>query len=442
MDRLTFRFGLVLVILVGVTTLVVAQWGSAIGLAVGGVAASAIAVLASRRLRARIDELQQALVAPVTGRAGRRLGWTRPSAVAELANTVNEAAQHTQSQLDAASAEQERLRAVLNGMVEGVLVLDRDGTTLLANRRLRELFDAWGNVEGRTPLELIRRPEIDEALSRVSRKEPVSIEIALAADRHVEMHAVLFPDEGRLLGTVAVFHDVTEIRRLEGMRRDFVANVSHELRTPLAAIRGFAETLLGSDVGTEQRDQQLGVILRHSERLSALIEDLLELSRIEGHRTPLELQPVDVAALCRNALRDLQPRFDERQITNQLEVGTTLQASADRRSIEQVLLNLLDNALKYTELGGEIVVTLQDEPGRFRIEVADTGIGIPEADLGRIFERFYRVEKARTRDHGGTGLGLSIVKHLVQAMRGEVFVESREGEGTTVSVRLPLEDFG
>jgi two-component system phosphate regulon sensor histidine kinase PhoR len=233
-----------------------------------------------------------------------------------------------------------------------------------------------------------------------------------------------------------VFHDVSDIRRLESHRRDFVANVSHELRTPLASIQGFVETLHDDSLEPAQRKQYLDVVARNAERLRALIEDLLELSRIEGRTQPLALEPVDAAALAGSLLRDMRPRIEARRLAV-AAAGAAPPALADRRALEQVLQNLLDNALKYTEPGGRIDVRLSSAGGKIRIEVADTGIGIPEADRTRVFERFYRVDKARSRDLGGTGLGLSIVKHLVQAMDGDIFLESREGHGTTVAVVLP-----
>jgi len=325
-------------------------------------------------------------------------------------------------------------------MVEGVLVLDRAGRVILANPRLRELFGVWGAVEGRPALEVIRRADVETALAEAARTpDPVVRELSLGVDaeRELEMHAVRFPASGTQLGTVAVFHDVTEIRRLEGIRRDFVANVSHELRTPLTAIRGFAETLRGSELSAEQRRQYLDVILRHADRLTALIEDLLELSRIEGGTRELAPEPLDAAALVRGLLQDLKPRLDARRLRAECRAEPAPQVWADRRALEQILLNLLDNAIKYSEPGGRIEIRILGSPAGVRIEVSDTGIGIPEADRARIFERFYRVDKARSRDLGGTGLGLAIVKHLVQAQDGELFVSSREGQGSTFTVRLP-----
>jgi two-component system phosphate regulon sensor histidine kinase PhoR len=408
----------------------------AAGLALAAALAAGFATLLTRRVR----ELQGAVKAIAAGDLGQRLPWRSGDELGAIARAIDDMAEQLRRRLEQAGDEQARLRAVLQGMVEGVLVLDKVGRVILANPRLRELFGVWGAVEGRPALEVIRRADVEAALVAAAHTpEPVVREIQLggAAGRHLQMHAVRFPAHGALLGTVAVFHDVTEIHRLEGIRRDFVANVSHELRTPLTAIRGFAETLRGSDVPAEQRQQYLDVILRHADRLTALIEDLLELSRIEGGIRGLAPEPVDAAALARDLLQDLKPRLDAGQLQAEVRAEPTPRVLADRRALEQVLLNLLDNAIKYSEKGGRIEIAVSGSAPWVRIDVADTGIGIPEADRARVFERFYRVEKARSRDLGGTGLGLAIVKHLVQAQDGEVFVSSREGQGTVFTVRLP-----
>ena len=406
------------------------------GLVLAALLAAAFATLLTRR----VHELRGVVKAIAAGDLTQRLPWRSGDELGAIASALDDMAEQLGRRLAQANDEQARLRAVLQGMVEGVLVLDRSGAVILANPRLRELFGVWGSVEGRPALEVIRRAEVDAALTEAVRSaEPVVREIQLGGPsaRQLEMHAVRFPSHGALLGTVAVFHDVTEIHRLEGMRREFVANVSHELRTPLTAIRGFAETLRGSDLSADQRRQYLDVILRHSDRLAALIEDLLELSRIEGGTRELALEPVDVAGLARALLEDLKPRLDAGRLRAVVHVDEAPAALADRRALEQVLLNLLDNSIKYSEPGGKIEITLTGSADGLRIDVSDTGIGIPETDRARIFERFYRVEKARSRDLGGTGLGLSIVKHLVQALGGEVFVVSREGKGTTFTLRLP-----
>jgi two-component system phosphate regulon sensor histidine kinase PhoR len=407
----------------------------AVGLALAGLLVAVIAAFLTRRVR----ELLGVVRGIAAGDLTRRLPWRSGDELGAIATAIDEMAEQHRRRLTEASDEQERLTAVLEGMVEGVLVVDRGGHVILANPRLRELFRAWGAVEGRPVLEVIRRAEVEDALREAARTaEPVSREILLGADggRQIEMYAVRFPRQGMLLGTVAVFHDVTELRRLEGVRREFVANVSHELRTPLTAIRGYAEALQ-SDVPSEKRQQFLDVILRHADRLTALIEELLELSRIEGGTRELSLEAIDVAAMARGLLQDLKPRLDARELRAEVVGREAPRARADRRALEQVLLNLLDNAVKYSDPGGAIEISVAASKDGVRIEVSDTGIGIPESDRGRIFERFYRVDKARSRDLGGTGLGLAIVKHLVQALEGDVFVSARDGKGTTFSVHLP-----
>jgi len=242
------------------------------------------------------------------------------------------------------------------------------------------------------------------------------------------------------MGTVAVFHDVTELRHLENVRRDFVANASHELQTPLTAIRGFAETLVAHDLPVEELRAQLQVILRNSERLENLIRDMTELSRIESRRVPLQPGEVDVSKLARALLADMEPRLKERSLEASVSDSGAALAWADRRAVDQVLSNLLDNALKYTDPGGRITVGVEARPEAVRVSVSDTGIGIAPEHRPRIFERFYRVDKARSRALGGTGLGLSIVRNLVQAMGGEVSVESEPGRGSTFRFTLPRAD--
>jgi len=408
----------------------------AVGLALAVALAAGFATLLTRR----VQELRGVVRAIAAGDLSRRLPWRSGDELGAIASALDEMVEQLRRRLAQASDEQARLRAVLQGMVEGVLVLDRAGRVILANPRLRELFGVWGAVEGRPALEVIRRADVESALAEAARTpDPVVRELHLGADggRDLEMHAVRFPAQGAQLGTVAVFHDVTEIHRLEGIRRDFVANVSHELRTPLTAIRGFAETLRGSEVSAEQRRQYLDVILRHADRLTALIEDLLELSRIEGGTRELAPEPLDAAALARGLLQDLKPRLDAKRLRAECRAEPAPPVWADRRALEQIFLNLLDNAIKYSEPGGRIELSVSGSAAGVRVDVSDTGIGIPEADRARIFERFYRVDKARSRDLGGTGLGLSIVKHLVQAQDGELFVSSREGQGSTFTVRLP-----
>jgi two-component system phosphate regulon sensor histidine kinase PhoR len=405
---------------------------------IGVVAAIGFALALSHLTVRPLRRLSEAVAAIASGQLEQRASWRTRDEVGRIAEGINRIAEELRGRLDEATAEKERLGAVLAGMADGVLVLDGKGRIVLANPRLREFFDVSGPVEGRIPLEVIRRADVDTALREARAGAPVVREIEEVGPRGItlRMHAIGFPSQGERLGTVAVFHDTTELSRLETMRREFVANVSHELKTPLTAIQGYAETLAAGGVSPEKQRTFLGVILRHGKRLGALIEDILQLSRIESQKLELEIGPLDVAALARGVLGDLDARLVQKKLTGTVESQGDPMAMADSRSLEQILLNLLDNAIKYTEDGGSITVRVDGRGPRLRVAVEDTGIGIPPSDQDRIFERFYRVDRARSREQGGTGLGLSIVKHLVQANGGDVFLDSRVDEGTRISFHL------
>ncbi len=390
-----------------------------------------------------LRELQRTAAAIAGGQLDDRPPLRRRAELRDIADALDRMAEQLKLRLEQVTNEKEQLRAVLNAMVEGVLVVNEQGEILLANDRLRELFDAWSALEGRTPLEAIRHAALDTVMAEARATDlPVSraITAGLTTPRTVRVHAVRFPSgSGPRLGTVAVFHDITELTRLEQVRRDFVANASHELRTPLAAIRGFTETLLSSsrELSEAESRSYLEIIDRHARRLGNLVGDLLELSRIESREQRLELATVDVAALAESVIRDSRTRFTEKRLDVRLEADSAGAVWADRQAVEQILLNLLDNAAKYTEPGGRIRIRIEASEDAVRTSVSDTGIGIPKRDLERIFERFYRVDKARSRALGGTGLGLSIVKHLVQSLGGEISVESVLGVGSTFSFSLP-----
>ena len=375
------------------------------------------------------------------GRLDARAPRTTDRELTRIAQSIQRTAAQLRSRLREVMQEEEQLRAVLEAMVEGVLVVDVRGQILLANSRLRDLFDIHGEIVGRPLLEGVRNADLDAILSEAASSQGTvarSITLVGARPRTLQVLAAPFPGEGERIGTVAVCHDTTELMRLEEVRRDFVANASHELRTPLAAIRGFAETLLESaSLSPEDQKSYLEVINRHALRLSNIVEDLLELSTIESRTSKLEIVPVDVGAVAESWIADSRLRLEERRIDVTLRVEGSPIALADARAVDQILGNLLDNAVKYTEPGGRVALTLEQTPGRVRVSVSDTGIGIPPQDTGRIFERFYRVDRARSRALGGTGLGLSIVKHLVQAMSGDISVASQLGRGSTFVFGLP-----
>ncbi|HVP31134.1 MAG TPA: ATP-binding protein [Myxococcota bacterium] len=407
----------------------------------GLVAAALIDRVLTGRLIHPLRRIERFASDVAAGDLDRRLRWRAGGELGRIADSLDRMADELQRRIDEATSEKEQLQAVLAGMVEGVLVVNAQGRLVLANPRLREMFAVWGEVSGRAPLEVIRHAGVDDALRvAAATTELVAREIQVGSGdgaRSILVHAAAYPPGGPRLGTVAVFHDVTELRRLESLRRDFVANVSHELKTPLTAIRGFAETLVSADVPAEDLEKYLSVILRHAERLSNLIEDLLELSRIESRKVPLRVGPVDVARVAASIMTGMEPQLRARRLEVKLVPSDAPPALADRGALEQILTNLLDNAAKYTNPGGHVEVRIAGDGDEVRVEVRDDGMGIPKEDQPRIFERFYRVDKARSRDLGGTGLGLAIVKHLVQAMDGDIYVSSEPGRGSTFTFLLP-----
>ncbi|HVH18228.1 MAG TPA: ATP-binding protein [Myxococcota bacterium] len=409
--------------------------------ALGLVVATGAAWLLSRYAFGPIREIRRVAASIAEGHLDGRLPTSAGDELSPIAGAINQLAEQLRLRLEEVTQEKEQLRAVLEGMVEGVLVVDAKGSLLLANSRLREFYDLTGDLVGRPYVEVVRDAAVDGVLRETAESDATvtrQLRVGRAVSRTVQVQAVRFPAGGTRAGSVAVFHDISELARLEEVRRDFVANASHELRTPLAAIRGFAETLLESPSLTDaERRSYLEIIDRHAQRLAHIVHDLLELSTVERGRLRLEPVEVDVGQLVDSLIRDTQPRLRERR----LEIGYSAQgkalAFADPRALEQVLINLLDNAMKYSEPGGRIELAVEEAGPKLRVRVRDTGIGIPEEDLGRIFERFYRVDKARSRALGGTGLGLAIVKHLVQSLGGEISVASRLGEGSTFTFTLP-----
>ncbi len=334
--------------------------------------------------------------------------------------------------------ERDLLRGVLDEMQEGVLLLDRRGDITRVNPALRSMLLLEREVVGRPLLDRVRSAELKELID-AGRTETASGEIAVGGirPRRLFVRVSKLPgDEGLLL---AVFHDVTDVRRLETLRRDFVANVSHELRTPVTAIRSAAETLDGAlEADPASAKRFLDIIERNAERLHRLIEDLLDLSRIESRELDLAREAIDLAAAVKHTLSLVRERAERQKVDLRAEVQAK-ELFGDRRALEQVLTNLVDNAVKYCP-GATVTVRAAldaDDPRSVHVRVEDTGPGIEGRHLARLFERFYRVDPGRSRELGGTGLGLSIVKHLVEAMGGSVTVTSRVGEGTSFDVVLP-----
>jgi two-component system, OmpR family, phosphate regulon sensor histidine kinase PhoR len=360
--------------------------------------------------------------------------------LAALALALNRLAATAAEQFRAVSKQRDRLREILASMSEGVLVVDSQGRALMINPAFHRLFDLAGDFTGRPVLEIIRHPGLARVVEETLRLgEPQSAQIELPSPERRTLLLASAALSGGETGAVVAARETTELTRVADMRRDFVANVSHELKTPLAAIRGYAETLRDGALDEPPTARRFTErILHQCRRLQELLDDLLTLSRLEGVAPALDREPVDLAAVARRAAELLAPAAREKQVTIEIDASPVPPLLGDADGLERLLLNLLDNAIKYNRPDGRVVVKLSRTDGEALLEVADTGIGIPPESIPRIFERFYRVDKGRARDEGGTGLGLAIVKHVAQAHGGQVEVESRLGQGSTFRVRLPI----
>ncbi len=340
---------------------------------------------------------------------------------------------------------QSQQETLLNSMIEGLLLLDESGCIQLANRAFTKLFDISSDVRGKTVLEVVRQHELAELVKNVAaQKQVLGYELKLSglSERWLQINAAAISDgPGQRQGTIIVFHDLTRLKQLERTREEFVANVSHELRTPLSLIKGYVETLLdGAKDNPEVATRFLQTIQRNSERLQFLIEDLLTISELESGRIKMNLQSVRLHSLVDRVMEDLKPQAESRQVALSNHVPE-LVARADSDRLQQVLGNLIGNAIKYGRNDGHVGITGQLVDGNIiELCVQDDGPGIPAESLERVFERFYRVDKARSREQGGTGLGLSIVKHIVQSHGGKVWAKSEPGKGAAFYFTLPAKN--
>lgn len=333
-------------------------------------------------------------------------------------------------------------QALFNSMAEGVLVLDREGRVELVNKSLEHYFLLKADVRGQTIMEALRLQELNELIHRLSTEESVGgyeLELPSVAGCWLEVNAAAIRDRnGAQRGAIVVFHDLTRLRQLENTRQEFVANVSHELRTPLSMIKGFVETLQdGAKKDPELVDRFLDTIEKHTNRLTYLIEDLLTISKLEGGQVMMNFHPVELQAEVRGVIGDLESKAAAKNVRMENRVPAELIGEADADRLQQVLFNLVENAIKYGRADGSVVVGGGSrEDGMVELWVRDDGPGIPSESRDRVFERFFRVDRARSRETGGTGLGLAIVKHIIQAHGGKVWVESDLGKGAAFHFTL------
>ena len=362
--------------------------------------------------------------------------------IGALGRSMDRMAMQLESTIQQLNEETSQLSSVFRGMIEGVMVVSKDGEIIMVNETLKRFFPQARDFTGMMPLAAIRNTQITEGIREaLNGREVFDREITRGSSRSECFRANIVPlrVDGEVNGCIVVFHDVTRLKRLEEVRKDFVANVSHEIRTPLTTIKGYAETLL-EDPPEDIHDQRrfLSLILKHSNRLSSLTEDLLKLSAIDAERWEVHRAYIELNSLFRGLQQSFSRQAEVKSLSLTFDTDPKpLRLYVDSRSLNQILSNLVENAVKYTQEGGEIMVRAKEESDSIHFFVQDTGIGIPQRDLERIFERFYRVDKERSRDIGGTGLGLAIVKNLVQAEGGRVWAESRLGKGTTFHVSFP-----
>ncbi|MCB0219046.1 MAG: HAMP domain-containing protein [Chrysiogenetes bacterium] len=422
-----------------VTRVTQVLWGAVV---FAFILASILSVFVSRWVAQPLRRLASAAQEIADGDLSVRAETDSGDEVGELARSFNEMVARLESLIGVIRNEREQAQRILATVDEGIILLDERDFVVAGNRVFVDLFKAPEQLKGRSALELVRSDAIQRGLTALREgEERYEQEFVLEAplgERRFELVAAPVLESGVRTGAVLVFRDVTRTRRLEEVRKEFVANVSHELRTPLTSIRGYAETLSGKLQGDETLARFADSIVRSAERLSALVNDLLELSRLERPEFTPRKENRDLGEELRNGIGQFQDRAAGRKIELVFEPEEfDHTCSFDVRLIDQVLTNLLDNAFKYTPDGGEICVSTEPREGAIRVCVEDTGPGIPEKDIPRLFERFYRVDKARSRELGGTGLGLAIVKHIVERHGGKVGVENRAGGGTRFWFELP-----
>ncbi|MES1185373.1 MAG: ATP-binding protein [Myxococcales bacterium] len=368
-----------------------------------------------------------------------RSGLEGEGELPELGRTLDKLARGLSSSLQDLRSERDRMAGILEGMQEGVLLLDAKQRIVVLNPALREMLLLPADAIGKPLLEVMRNAELRDLFEQAaSEDEPTTHEVEIGNIKPRRLLARVARMPGARRQFVAVFVDVTEVRRLESMRRDFVANVSHELRTPVTSIRSAAETLIDGALSDPAAAQSfIGIIDRNAQRLQQLVEDLLDLSRIESRGFRLSFEPIELKPIFSQVLGLFRERASKKNVAlEERAVGELPKVRADRRALEHVLTNLIDNAVKYCGPGTSVWLNVALSPDAVTVSVGDNGPGIDERHLPRVFERFYRVDAGRSREVGGTGLGLSIVKHLVEAMGGTVAVESQLNQGTTFSFTL------
>ena len=426
-------------------TMVVFWRGLAVFLTIILVIAAFTATILSRSITRPVTDIIK-----VTKRLGEKDYSSRvhtevTGEIGELSHSVNELAANLQNQMRALHENEQQLSTILSNMVSGVMLVNQEGRILMINSAMERFLEQHNqHIVGQHYTDFDDNLNLGQYIAEVFEdNEKIHEEITsenLSKNVYDSHFGPFYGNGWKQRGVIIVLHDITNLKRLEKMRSDFVANVSHELKTPVTSVKGFSETLLGGEVKDEATARSfLEIIYNESERLDRLIRELLHLSRIENKVTPLNLNNVDLVSLIHRITRTLSKSISEKSLEVTLPLSTEeviIEGDSDR--LNQILLNLTANSINYTSEGGKIDISMEVTEDNVHIYISDTGIGIPEESVPRVFERFYRVDKARSRNSGGTGLGLAIVKHLVDSHQGDITVTSTEGKGTTFTVTFPL----
>ena len=410
------------------------------------ICAAAISLLISKKISRPVEQMTEVAKHFASGELNLRLPISNTTELAELANALNEMAQQLNARINTITEERSQIRAILSSMIEGVLAVDSAGHIVSINKAAAELLDIDASKsQGLSIEEAIRNPQLQEYIKNTfenKRQTETDYFVLNESGRFLQLQgSALTDNEGKNNGAVLVLHDITRTRHLEEVRRDFVANVSHELKTPVTSIKGFVETLLDGAVNDSQEARRfLEIIAKHSDRLNAIIEDLLSLSRLEedSEKRRLSFEETKIKPTLVSAIELSKLNADKKHIEVELLCDDQVTAKINSALIEQAVLNLIDNAIKYSQENSKILVNSQIKDNEILIKVSDQGCGIEKEHLERIFERFYVVDKGRSRKLGGTGLGLSIVKHIAQVHGGYIQVESTIGKGSIFKIHLPL----
>lgn len=401
-----------------------------------------ISFLIARKITKPVKEIIEVSEDLAQHRYDSRIRGRASGELQNLAISVNKLAESLESQMQAIKQNEQRLNAVLQNLVSGVMLINNDKLVIMTNKMMYQLLDT-PSITGKYYYEVIKSFALTQLVDvAIQTKSMQREEITLYFPKEMILDANVSPilnDEGEITGLILLLHDITQIKHLENVRTEFVTNVSHELKTPVTALKGFAETLLDGAMYDEKLLKKFLTIMKdESDRLHRLILDILALSRIEQHALPMNIEVVDVYQSLNEAAETIIESAKQKNIELQLPENTKpIKLEIDNDKLKQIFINLLSNAIAYTPDNGKVKASIEENDHEVIFEVTDNGIGIPAKEIDRIFERFYRVDKARSRHSGGTGLGLSIVKHLTEDLGGTIQVKSIEGEGTTFTIHLP-----